>query len=187
VDGQLHLGNMYMAGIGVRRDYQQAAKYYNLAAQSGHILAIYNLAQMHATGTGMMRSCTAAVELYKSVAERGRWGLLLADAHNDYKEKRYSQALIKYLLLAELGYEAAQSNAGFMLERGEIGWEVFEVWKKLSGDVENPDGSQEREGQESQYSQQRPIENADKTNQQPENADQDHPEQNKNNPGLNPL
>lgn len=44
-----------MTGIGVRRDYQQAAKYYNLAAQSGHILAIYNLAQMHATGTGMMR------------------------------------------------------------------------------------------------------------------------------------
>ncbi len=55
VDGQLQLGNMYMTGIGVRRDYQQAAKYYNLAAQSGHILAIYNLAQMHATGTGMMR------------------------------------------------------------------------------------------------------------------------------------
>lgn len=55
VDGQLHLGNMYMTGIGVRRDYQQAAKYYNLAAQSGHILAIYNLAQIHATGTGMMR------------------------------------------------------------------------------------------------------------------------------------
>lgn len=76
----------------------------------------------------MMRSCTAAVELYKSVAERGRWGLLLAEAHNDHKEKRFSNALIKYLLLAELGYEAAQANAGFMLERGEIGYEVFEAW-----------------------------------------------------------
>lgn len=114
-----------MSGIGVRRDYNLAAKYYNLAAQSGHILAIYNLAQMHATGTGMMRSCTAAVELYKSVAERGRWGLLLSEAYTHYQEKRYSNALIIYLLLSELGYEAAQSNAAFMLERGEIGEQVY--------------------------------------------------------------
>jgi TPR repeat protein len=130
VDGQLHLGNMYMSGIGVRRDYQLAAKYYNLAAQSGHILAIYNLAQMHATGTGMMRSCTAAVEFYKSVAERGRWGLLLSEAHFDHQEKRYSAALIKYLILSELGYEVAQSNAAFLFERGEIGQEVYEALYK---------------------------------------------------------
>ena len=109
-----------MSGIGVKKDYQLAAKYYNLAAQSGHILAIYNLAQM--------RSCTAAVELYKSVAERGRWGLLLAEAHYDHQERKLSQALIKYLLLSELGYEAAQSNAAFILERGEIGQEAFEAF-----------------------------------------------------------
>lgn len=127
VDGQLHLGNMYMSGVGIRRDYNLAAKYYNLAAQSGHILAIYNLAQMHGTGTGMMRSCTAAVELYKSVAERGRWGMLLAEAHYDVQEKRFSEALVKYLLLSELGYEAAQSNAAFLLERDEIGSEMREA------------------------------------------------------------
>ena len=117
-----------MSGIGVRRDYNHAAKYYNLAAQSGHILAIYNLAQMHGTGTGMMRSCTAAVELYKSVAERGRWGMLLAEAHFDINEKRYSEGLVKYLLLSELGYEAAQSNAAFLLERDEIGSQLREAF-----------------------------------------------------------
>lgn len=69
------------------------------------------------------------------MAERGRWGLLLAEAHSDYKEKRFSNALVKYLLLAELGYEAAQANAGFMLERGEIGYEIFEGWKKLNGNT----------------------------------------------------
>jgi len=119
-----------MSGIGVKKDYQQAAKYFNLAAQSGHILAIYNLAQMHATGTGMMRSCTAAVELYKSVSERGRWGLLLAEAHFDHQEHRYSQALIKYLILSELGYEAAQSNAAFLLEHNEIGIEITDALVK---------------------------------------------------------
>ena len=50
-------------GIGVKRDYKQALKYFNLAAQGGHILAFYNLAQMHATGTGVMRSCHTAVEV----------------------------------------------------------------------------------------------------------------------------
>lgn len=50
-------------GIGVKRDYKQALKFFNLASQAGHVLAFYNLAQMHATGTGVMRSCHTAVEV----------------------------------------------------------------------------------------------------------------------------
>lgn len=49
--------------MGVKRDYKQALKFFNLASQAGHILAFYNLAQMHATGTGVMRSCHTAVEV----------------------------------------------------------------------------------------------------------------------------
>ena len=56
-----------------------------ISLQSGHILAFYNLADMHATGTGMLRSCPTAVELYKNVAERGRWGELMMEAHSDYR------------------------------------------------------------------------------------------------------
>ena len=47
---------MYYNGLGVNVDYKMAVKYFNLASQSGHILAFYNLADMHATGTGMLRS-----------------------------------------------------------------------------------------------------------------------------------
>ena len=50
VDGQLQLGNMYYNGLGVNPDYKMAVKYFNMASQSGHILAFYNLADMHATG-----------------------------------------------------------------------------------------------------------------------------------------
>mgnify|MGYP001181983816 CR=1 FL=1 len=32
---------------------------------------------------------------------------------------RYDEALMKYLLLAELGYEVAQSNAAFIMDRKE--------------------------------------------------------------------
>jgi hypothetical protein len=48
-------GNMYYNGWGVKRDYKVATKYYNLASQSGHVLAFFNLAEMHATGTGNNR------------------------------------------------------------------------------------------------------------------------------------
>ncbi|XP_046480220.1 protein sel-1 homolog 1 [Neodiprion pinetum] len=119
VDGQLQLGNMYFSGTGVRRDYKLANKYFNLASQSGHVLALYNLAQMHATGTGMMRSCPTAVELLKNVAERGKWSDQLMMAHNEYREGRVDEAFVTYAVLAEMGYEVAQSNAGFILDRAE--------------------------------------------------------------------
>ncbi|KAG7202762.1 hypothetical protein KM043_009931 [Ampulex compressa] len=119
VDGQLQLGNMYFSGTGVTRDYKMANKYFNLASQSGHVLAFYNLAQMHATGAGMMRSCPTAVDLLKNVAERGKWSDQLMIAHADYREGRVNEAFVNYALLAEMGYEVAQSNAAFILDKGE--------------------------------------------------------------------
>ncbi|XP_007472752.2 protein sel-1 homolog 1 isoform X1 [Monodelphis domestica] len=119
VDGQLQLGSMYYNGIGVKRDYKQALKYFNLASQGGHILAFYNLAQMHATGTGVMRSCHTAVELFKNVCERGRWSERLMSAYNSYKDGDSNAAVVQYLLLAEQGYEVAQSNAAFILDQKE--------------------------------------------------------------------
>lgn len=131
VDGQLHLGNMYYNGWGVRKDFKMATKYFNLASQSGNVLAFFNLAEMHATGTGTLRSCPTAVELYKNVAERGKWGDKLMEAHTDYRRGRYDEALMKYLLLAELGYEVAQSNAAFIMDRKETElFNVDELWKR---------------------------------------------------------
>ncbi|CAG5928192.1 unnamed protein product [Menidia menidia] len=117
VDGQLQLGTMYYNGIGVKRDYKQALKFFNLASQAGHILAFYNLAQMHATGTGVMRSCHTAVELFKNVCERGRWSERLMTAYSSFKEGDTDAALVQYLLLAEQGYEVAQSNVAFILDQ----------------------------------------------------------------------
>ncbi|KAM4633110.1 protein sel-1 homolog 1 isoform 2-T2 [Polymixia lowei] len=117
VDGQLQLGTMYYNGIGVKRDYKQALKFFNLASQAGHILAFYNLAQMHATGTGVMRSCHTAVELFKNVCERGRWSERLMTAYGSFKEGEMDSSLVQYLLLAEQGYEVAQSNVAFILDQ----------------------------------------------------------------------
>uniref|UniRef100_A0A671YBW7 SEL1L adaptor subunit of SYVN1 ubiquitin ligase n=1 Tax=Sparus aurata TaxID=8175 RepID=A0A671YBW7_SPAAU len=114
----------FFYGIGVKRDYKQALKFFNLASQAGHILAFYNLAQMHATGTGVMRSCHTAVELFKNVCERGRWSERLMTAYGSFKEGETDAALVQYLLLAEQGYEVAQSNVAFVLDQTE-GAKIF--------------------------------------------------------------
>lgn len=82
VDGQIYMGIMHLNGYGIPRDPKMAIKYFTLASQSGHILGYYHLAEMHATGTGTLRSCTTAVELFKSVCEKGPWGVAMMEVSN---------------------------------------------------------------------------------------------------------
>lgn len=56
----------FSAGSGVWKDYKLAFKYFYLASQSGQPLAIYYLAEMYSTGTGVLRSCRTAVEVMNS-------------------------------------------------------------------------------------------------------------------------
>lgn len=65
------------------------------------------------------------IQLYKNVAERGKWGEKLMEAHHQYRDFRYNEAFIAYALMAELGYEVAQSNAAFMLDRGNYYYYYF--------------------------------------------------------------
>jgi len=56
--------------------------------------------------------------LFKNVAERGKWGEKLMEAHIHYREGRLDEAFVTYTFLAELGYEVAQSNSAFLLDKG---------------------------------------------------------------------
>ncbi|XP_023350644.1 protein sel-1 homolog 2 [Sarcophilus harrisii] len=115
-NAQYQLGFMYYSGSGVWKDYKLAFKYFYLASQSGQPLAIYYLAEMYASGTGVLRSCRTAVELYKGVCELGRWAEKFLTAYFAYKDGDINSSLIQYALLAEMGYEVAQSNSAFILE-----------------------------------------------------------------------
>lgn len=70
-------------------------------------------------GTGVPRNCHTAVELYKNVAERGRWSERLMEAYISYRDGRVDEAAFKYLFLAELGYEPAQTNFAYIVDRGK--------------------------------------------------------------------
>lgn len=41
-------------------------------------------------------------------------------AYNSYKENQFEESFVLYSFLAEMGYEVAQSNTGFILDRGKL-------------------------------------------------------------------
>lgn len=59
------------------------------------------------------------LQLFKNVCERGRWSERLMAAFNSYKDGDTNSAVVQYLLLAEQGYEVAQSNAAFILDQSK--------------------------------------------------------------------
>ena len=59
-------------------------------------------------------------QLFKNVAERGRIAQLLMEAHEAYRAGNVDTALLKYAMLAELGYEVAQSNVAYILDHGKL-------------------------------------------------------------------
>ncbi|XP_024591214.1 protein sel-1 homolog 2 [Neophocaena asiaeorientalis asiaeorientalis] len=133
------IGQMYLKGnVAAPQNNATAFKYFSMAANkgnaiglhglgllyfygkgvpvSGQPLALYYLAKMYATGTGVLRSCRTAVELYKGVCELGHWAEKFLTAYFAYKNGDIDSSLVQYALLAEMGYEVAQSNSAFILE-----------------------------------------------------------------------
>lgn len=58
-----------------------------------------------------------AISLYKLVAERGPWGSMSRWALESYAKGDLGKALLLYLRMAELGFEVAQSNAAWILDK----------------------------------------------------------------------
>jgi hypothetical protein len=63
----------------------------------------------------VLRNCRFAVALYKNVAERGRWTERFMDAYLRFQAGAVDEAAFRYLFLAELGYEAAQTNFAYLV------------------------------------------------------------------------
>ena len=72
------------------------------------------------------------MQLFKNVAERGRWAEMLAKAHGMYKEGNVDGALLKYMLLAELGYEVAQSNVAYVFDQGTEFFFIIQYYERVN-------------------------------------------------------
>ncbi|KAK4487708.1 hypothetical protein RD792_005631 [Penstemon davidsonii] len=115
--GFYNLGVMYLKGLGVKRDLKIATKNFALAANAGQPKAFYQLAKMFHTGVGLKKNLPMATALYKLVAERGPWNSLSRWALESYLKGDIGKAFLLYSRMAEIGYEVAQSNAAWILDK----------------------------------------------------------------------
>ncbi|XP_006878039.1 PREDICTED: protein sel-1 homolog 2-like, partial [Chrysochloris asiatica] len=122
------------AGSGVWKDYKLAFKYFYLASQSGQPLAVYYLAEMYATGTGVLRSCRTAVEQFhcggvetrlecvEDYVEGNAFARVKIGDYHYYgygTKKDYQTAATHYSIAADK-YHSAQAmfNLAYMYEHG---------------------------------------------------------------------
>lgn len=70
-DAQAQLGEMYLKGEGVPRNYEAALSWYNKAAQRGSDYAQFKLGEMFSKGEGMPRDYYQSVVWYRKAAEQG--------------------------------------------------------------------------------------------------------------------
>lgn len=70
-DGKNWVGLCCFKGEGVEQDYIAAYYWFKKAADHGNIFAYYNLANMYATGTGVLLDYEEAIRLYNIAASKG--------------------------------------------------------------------------------------------------------------------
>ena len=71
VEAQRELGILFYHGIGLEKDYGEAMKYFNLAAEQGDELAQYYLGNMFREGNGVDQNDAKAFEWYKRASDKG--------------------------------------------------------------------------------------------------------------------
>eukprot|EP00252_Welwitschia_mirabilis_P001496 TRINITY_DN1135_c0_g1_i1.p1 TRINITY_DN1135_c0_g1~~TRINITY_DN1135_c0_g1_i1.p1 ORF type:complete len:678 (+),score=132.79 TRINITY_DN1135_c0_g1_i1:342-2375(+) len=134
-NGHYNLGVLYLKGLGVKKDIKLAWEHFIKAANAGQPKAFYQLAKMFHKGVGIRKDLLTASTLYKLVAERGPWGSMLRWALECYLKGQTGKALLLYSRAAELGYEIAQSNAAWILDKyGE--YDICIGRSGICGDVE---------------------------------------------------
>ncbi|DBA05100.1 TPA: hypothetical protein N0F65_000788 [Lagenidium giganteum] len=119
-----NLGVLHMKGLGSGKlrdpEYEVAHGYFQVAAHQGHTLSSHKLGHMSLHGIGTTRSCKNAVDSFKMVAERGEWDRLMTKAFKDYKNGDYEAAFLKYVVMAQQGYEVAAHNAAYLMDYGFV-------------------------------------------------------------------
>ncbi len=70
-DAQTAVAGMYLAGAGVSRSFDLAARWYAAAAEQGHVQAQLNLGEMYAEGRGVSRDPVQALKWLGLAAAKG--------------------------------------------------------------------------------------------------------------------
>lgn len=68
---QFRLGMMFAEGFSIQQNWNQAALWFERAAQQNHVGAQWTLARLYRTGLGVRQSDTLALRWYQALAEQG--------------------------------------------------------------------------------------------------------------------
>jgi len=117
------VGVLYEGGLGVKRDYKQAAAWYEKAAQLGFVLAQFDLANLYYDGRGVDRDRKQAARWYTAAAKGGhaKAQLYLAQMYENGEgvDEDQGAALAWYQKAADQELPEAQYTLGKKLVYGD--------------------------------------------------------------------
>jgi localization factor PodJL len=116
------IGVRYAEGKGVPASYEDAAKWYERAAQAGLVPAIFRLGTLYEKGLSVKKDIDIARRYYLQAAERGNakamHNLAVLDADGGGKGANYKSASQWFRKAADRGVADSQFNLGILYARG---------------------------------------------------------------------
>lgn len=124
LEAQMNLGYMYLYGVnGVETDYEQAFKYYTMAAAQKDPIALNNLGSLYFSGIGTKADVQKAAELFSKAAENGNdnaavnlaFIYLVGGAKDEMRNKK---AVNLFKQAADAGNNIAKFMLGYAYYKG---------------------------------------------------------------------
>ncbi|MET4725645.1 localization factor PodJL [Bradyrhizobium japonicum] len=116
------IGVRFAEGKGVAANYDEAAKWYDRAAQAGVVPATFRLGTLYEKGLGVKRDADIARRYYTQAAERGNakamHNLAVLDADGGGRGANYKSAAQWFRKAADRGVADSQFNLGILYARG---------------------------------------------------------------------
>ncbi len=116
------IGVRFAEGKGVASDLDQAAKWYDRAAQAGVVPALFRLGTFYEKGLSVKKDVDIARRYYAQAADRGSakamHNLAVLDADGGGKGANYKSASIWFRKAADRGVADSQFNLGILYARG---------------------------------------------------------------------
>jgi len=101
-----------------KKDFDSAVKYFESAANKGHIDAQYFLGEIYSNGWGGYDDCTKALDYYLKAANQGHKGAQSEAAKLYLIYEEYKNCMDWGLKAAQAGIAEAQWIIGFLYQRG---------------------------------------------------------------------
>lgn len=116
------IGLRFAEGKGVAANYDEAAKWYDRAAQAGVVPATFRLGTLYEKGLGVKKDADIARRYYTQAAERGNakamHNLAVLDADGGGRGANYKSAAQWFRKAADRGVADSQFNLGILYARG---------------------------------------------------------------------